>query len=160
MIVVSKNSTLKLSLGDNVVINANNSTIELVELPQTITNAITATFKDSIISGVAGYYHTFNANLCTVSCPMDVTNCSFYNSIISSNIRCGYADVKDSTIAGQFNIYGLDQDSPIIVEDINHNNIQVNRIIAGNLTNNFVSGQIEIGTIDYQDPHFNCTRFS
>lgn len=156
MIVVSKNSTLKLSLGDNVVINADNSTIDLVELPQTITNAITATFKDSIISGVAGYYHTFNANLCTVSCPMDVTNCSFYNSIISSNIRCGYADVKDSTIAGQFNIYGLDQDSPIIVEDINNNHIQVNRIIAGNLTNNFVSGQIEIGTIDYQDSHFTA----
>lgn len=87
----------------------------------------------------------------------DVEHAYLYNSAINVNVRSGYADVKDSNITSTINIYGIDQPEEIVVytnPEATGTVYNVHRIISGNFVNNFVAGNIEIGTIDYQDPHF------
>ena len=86
----------------------------------------------------------------------DVMYAYLYNSQINVNVRCGYADVKDCNIGSTINIYGIDQPDPIQVDNGQGTIINAYRIISGNFINNFVNGNIEIGTIDYQDPHFTA----
>jgi len=88
----------------------------------------------------------------------DVVHAYLYNSVISAPVYCGYCDVKDCNIANTIQVYGIDQDNEITVDSDpaatgTHAIYHVHRIISGNFVNNFVSGQIEIGTVDYNDPH-------
>lgn len=78
-----------------------------------------------------------------------------YNSIINENVRCGTCDVKDCNISKTLNIYGVNGESYSFTEIVNGSEVPytVTRFIYGNIINNFISGQIEIGTIDAHDPH-------
>ena len=88
----------------------------------------------------------------------DTVHAYLYNSAISVPVYCGYCDVKDCNIGNTIQIYGIDQDNEITVDTEpeatgTHLIYHVHRIISGNFVNNFVGGQIEIGTVDYNDPH-------
>lgn len=88
----------------------------------------------------------------------DTVHAYLYNSVISAPVYCGYCDVKDCNIGNTIQVYGIDQDDEIAVDTDpaatgTHTIYHVYRIISGNFVNNFVSGQIEIGTVDYNDPH-------
>ena len=88
----------------------------------------------------------------------DTVHAYLYNSAISVPVYCGYCDVKDCNIGNTIQVYGIDQDNTITVDTDpaatgTHAIYEVNRIISGNFVNNFVGGQIEIGTISAQDPH-------
>lgn len=88
----------------------------------------------------------------------DIVHAYLYNSVISAPVYCGYCDVKDCNIGNTIQVYGIDQDDEITVDTDpaatgTHTIYHVHRIISGNFVNNFVSGQIEIGTVDYNDPH-------
>lgn len=90
----------------------------------------------------------------------DVDNAYLYNSAISIDVHCGYCDVKDCNIANTIQVYGVNQPDAIIVDPTPtataaHTTYEVHRIISGNFVNNFVAGNIEIGTIDAQDPHIS-----
>ena len=93
---------------------------------------------------------------------IDTTYSYNYNSVITINIHCGYADIKDSNISSTVQIYGIDQTDEIIVDPTpevtaTHTQWHVHRIIAGTIVNNYVNGNIEIGTIDYtNDPHYTA----
>ena len=83
-----------------------------------------------------------------------------YNTVMAVPVYCGYADVKDSNISNTIQVYGIDQTDTIIVDTDpsatgTHVTYNVNRIISGNFVNNFVGGEIEIGTVDFQDPHIS-----
>lgn len=88
----------------------------------------------------------------------DAEHAYLYNSAISVPVHCGYADVKDCNIANTIQVYGINQPDEITVDPDptatgEHTIYHVHRIISGNFVNNFVAGNIEIGTISYQDPH-------
>lgn len=88
----------------------------------------------------------------------DVTNAYIYNSVQSVPVYCGYADVKDSNIGAEFQIYGIDQEDEITVDTDpsatgTHPVYHVHRIVSGNLVNNFINETVQIGTVDSQDPH-------
>lgn len=86
----------------------------------------------------------------------DVDNAYLYNSAISIPVHCGYADVKDCNIASTIQVYGINQPDEVTVytnPEATGTVYHVHRIISGNFVNNFVAGNIEIGTVDYQDPH-------
>ena len=90
----------------------------------------------------------------------DVDAAYVYNSVQNVNIYAGYADFKDSNIGPNIKIqvYGLDQDSEITVDTDpaatgTHTIYHVHRIVSGNFVNNFVNGTIELGTVDFNDPH-------
>ena len=90
----------------------------------------------------------------------DVVHAYLYNSVISVPVYCGYCDVKDCNIGNTIQVYGIDQDDEITVDTDpaatgTHTIYHVHRIISGNFVNNFVGGQIEIGTVDYHDPHIS-----
>ena len=93
---------------------------------------------------------------------IDATYVNSYNSTLNVPLYCGYGDVKDSNIADNIQVYGIDQQDEITVDTDpsatgTHTVYQVNRVIAGNFVNNFVNGSIEIGTVNYDsDPHFNA----
>jgi len=85
----------------------------------------------------------------------DVVNAYLYNTVQDVPVYAGYADVKDSNIDSTFQVYGLDgYDIPVTGEGSASGTVyHVHRVISGNFVNNFVNGQIEIGTVDSQDPH-------
>ena len=90
----------------------------------------------------------------------DTDHAYLYNTAITLPLYCGYADVKDCNISNTIQVYGINQDDEIIVDTDpaasgTHPIYHVHRIISGNFVNNFVAGTIEIGTIDYQDPHIS-----
>ena len=90
----------------------------------------------------------------------DTVHAYLYNSTISAPVYCGYCDVKDCNIGNTIQVYGINQDEEITVDTDpaatgTHAIFHVHRIISGNFVNNFVSGQIEIGTVDYNDPHIS-----
>lgn len=90
----------------------------------------------------------------------DTVHAYLYNSVISVPVYCGYCDVKDCNIGNTIQVYGIDQDDEITVDTDpaatgTHAVFHVHRIISGNFVNNFVGGQIEIGTVDYNDPHIS-----
>lgn len=92
----------------------------------------------------------------------DTVHAYLYNSVVNVPVYCGYCDVKDCNISQVFQVYGIDHDETIIVDTDpsatgTHPIYNVNRIISGNFVNNFVAGTIEIGTVDYQDPHITVT---
>ena len=95
----------------------------------------------------------------TGSGSFDTDHAYLYNTVVTVPVYCGYADAKDCNIGSTIQIYGIDQEDTIVVDTDpaatgTHVTYNVNRIISGNFVNNFISGQIEIGTISYQDPHF------
>ena len=124
----------------NASIRLQNTTINV---EQTRINLYALNCQDSTISGSGSF---------------DVQYAYLYNTVQSVPVYCGYCDVKDCNIGNTIQIYGIDQEETITV-DTNpaatgtHIVYNVNRIIAGNFVNNFVAGQIEIGTVDYHDPH-------
>lgn len=91
---------------------------------------------------------------------IDATYINSNNSTLNVPLHCGYCDVKDSNIANNIQVYGIDQEETIYVDTDpaatgTHTIYEVNRIIAGNFVNNFINGYVEIGTVDYaDDPHF------
>lgn len=90
----------------------------------------------------------------------DTDHAYLYNTAITLPLYCGYADVKDCNISNTIQVYGINQDDEITVDTDpaatgTHPIYHVHRIISGNFVNNFVAGTIEIGTIDYQDPHIS-----
>lgn len=91
---------------------------------------------------------------------IDAVYAAIYNSVQNVNIYSGYCDMKDSNIGPDvvIQVYGIDHEDTIVVDTDpsatgTHVTYNVNRIISGNFVNNFVNGTIELGTIDYQDPH-------
>lgn len=89
----------------------------------------------------------------------DVEHAYLYNTVQNVPVYCGYADVKDCNIGNIIQVYGIDQEAEITVDTDpaatgTHTVYHVHRIVAGNFVNNFVANQIQIGTIDYNDPHF------
>lgn len=100
-----------------------------------------------------------NASI-TGSGSFDTDHAYLYNTVITVPVYCGYADVKDCNISNTIQVYGINQDDEITVDTDpaatgTHPIYHVHRIISGNFVNNFVAGQIEIGTISYQDPHIS-----
>ena len=96
----------------------------------------------------------------TGSGSFDADHAYLYNTAITVPVYCGYADVKDCNISNTIQVYGLDQEDTIVVDTDpaatgTHVTYNVNRIISGNFVNNFVAGTIEIGTVDFQDPHIS-----
>lgn len=88
----------------------------------------------------------------------DVEHAYLYNTVQNVPVYCGYADVKDCNIGNIVQVYGIDQEAEITVDTDpaatgTHAIYHVHRIISGNFVNNFVSNQIQIGTVDYDDPH-------
>ena len=99
--------------------------------------------QDSVISGTGSF---------------DTQYAYLYNTVQNVPVYCGYCDVKDCNIGNTIQVYGINQDDEITVDTDpaasgTHVIYHVHRIISGNFVNNFVAGQIEIGTISYQDPH-------
>lgn len=139
-----KNCEMNIKFADgfnpNASIRLQSSTINVT---QARVNLYALNVRDSSISG-SGSFDTQYAYL--------------YNAVQEIPIYCGYCDVKDSNLGNTFQVYGIDQDDEIIVDTDpaatgTHEIYHVHRVISGNFINNFVAGQIEIGTIDYQDPH-------
>ena len=92
----------------------------------------------------------------------DANNAFMYNTVQNVPVYCGYCDVKDSNIGDTLQIYGVYHDDVITVDPTpevtsTHATYDVHTIISGNVVNNFISGQLEIGTIDSQDPHLSLT---
>ena len=88
----------------------------------------------------------------------DADHAYFYNAVVTIPVYCGYADIKDCNISSTIQVYGLDQAETIVVDTDpaatgTHITYDVNRIISGNFINNFITGTIELGTVDQQDPH-------
>ena len=91
----------------------------------------------------------------------DVEHAYLYNTVQNVPVYCGYADVKDCNIGNIIQVYGIDQESEITVDTDpaatgTHTVYHVHRIVAGNFVNNFVANQIQIGTIDFNDPHYTA----
>ena len=141
---VIKNSELNLTVANDavtgIVIRAQDSTINI---SQDLTlSAINC--QNTAIVGTGS---------------IDVTDAYIYNSPISVPVKCGYCDIKDSNLSNTIQLYGKYQDEEITV----YTNPQatgtiyhVHRILSGNFVNNFVAGNIEIGTVDSQDPHYTA----
>ena len=88
----------------------------------------------------------------------DVEHAYLYNTVQNVPVYCGYADVKDCNIGNIIQVYGIDQEDEITVDTDpaatgTHTVYHVHRIISGNFVNNFVANQIQIGTVDFNDPH-------
>ena len=88
----------------------------------------------------------------------DTEHAYLYNTVQNVPVYCGYADVKDCNIGNIIQVYGIDQEDEITVDTDpaatgTHTVYHVHRIISGNFVNNFVANQIQIGTVDSQDPH-------
>ena len=133
---------VKFAAGFNVgsSVRLQNSTINV---EQSRINLENLNCQDSSIGGTGSF---------------DVVHAYLYNSAISAPVYCGYCDVKDCNIGNTIQVYGIDQDNEITVDTDpavtgTHTIYHVHRIISGNFVNNFVGGQIEIGTVDYNDPH-------
>ena len=114
-----------------------------INIEQDRVNLYALNGQDSVITGTGSF---------------DTQYAYLYNTVQSVPVYCGYCDVKDCNIGSTIQVYGINQDTEIIVDTDpaatgTHAIYHVNRIISGNFVNNFVGGQIEIGTIDYQDPH-------
>lgn len=114
-----------------------------INIEQDRVNLYALNGQDSVITG-SGSFDTQYAYL--------------YNVVQNVPVYCGYCDVKDSNIGNTIQVYGINQDDEITVDTDpaatgTHVIYHVHRIISGNFVNNFVNGQIEIGTISYQDPH-------
>ena len=96
-----------------------------------------------------------NSNI-TGTGSFDTDNAFLYNTVVNADVHCGYCDVKDCNIGNTIQIYGVNQPDEITVytnPEATGTVYHVNRVISGNLVNNFIAGNIEIGTINAQDPH-------
>ena len=116
-----------------------------INIEQDRVNLYALNGQDSVLSGTGSF---------------DTQYAYLYNTVQSVPVYCGYCDVKDCNIGSTIQIYGINHDSEIVVDTDpaatgTHTIYHVHRIISGNLVNNFVGGQIEIGTVDYQDPHLS-----
>lgn len=86
----------------------------------------------------------------------DTDNAFLYNTVVNADVHCGYCDVKDCNIGNTIQIYGVNQPDEITVytnQEATGTVYHVHRVISGNIVNNFIAGNVEIGTIDSQDPH-------
>lgn len=85
MIVIIKDSNVKLDVKGSTTLSVTNSTVDLNEMPAQATsgtNQITASFRDSTITGQTGVYESFTS----------------YNSIVSAPVIARNSVVKDSQI--------------------------------------------------------------
>lgn len=86
----------------------------------------------------------------------DTDNSFLYNTNQNVPVYSGYCAVKDSDINNVLQIYGTNSDTviPVSGEGAASGTVYyVRRLISGILVNNFVNGQIEIGT-EYGDPNY------
>lgn len=143
-IYVFKNCEMNVKFADgfntNASIRLQGSTINV---DQDRVNLYALNGQDSSISGSGSF---------------DAQYAYLYNVVQNVPVYCGYGDVKDSNISNTFQVYGIDQDNEITVDTDpaatgTHVIYHVHRIISGNFVNNFVGGQIELGTVNAQDPH-------
>lgn len=96
-----------------------------------------------------------NSNI-TGTGSFDTDNAFLYNTVVNTDVHCGYCDVKDCNIGNTIQVYGVEQPDEITVytnPEATGTVYHVHRVISGNFVNNFVAGNIEIGTIDSHDPH-------
>lgn len=114
-----------------------------INVDQDRVNLYALNCQDSVISGTGSF---------------DTQYAYLYNTVQNVPVYCGYCDVKDCNIGNTIQVYGINQDDEITVDTDpaatgTHVIYHVHRIISGNFVNNFVAGQIEIGTVSAQDPH-------
>ena len=89
----------------------------------------------------------------------DVNYLTANNCMLSIPMYAAYMDIKNSNIQNTVQVYGLEQDSPIIVDTDPsstdpHPTYSVTRVISANFIDNYVNGQIMIGHADAFDPHY------
>lgn len=158
MTVVIKDSDVKLTLGSNVVVSARNSTIEYESGPSVFANALNVTAINSTLVGAIFVCNNFNVRDCILNAPVDTTYGYFYNTTISQDISCGYADIQGCNIGSTFILYGVEGDVMQIPNTQRDGTIAGyytnTRYINGNIKDNFVSGQIVLGITDLNNLHY------
>ena len=89
MIVIIKDSNIKLNVKGSATMSVTNSTVDLNEMPASATsdrNKITASFRDSTITGQSGVYESFTSYNCIVSAPVIARNSVVKDSQINQDL--------------------------------------------------------------------------
>lgn len=161
--IVAINSTLKLRPNTNTSFNiqggsvefdeywSDNATINSVQLLNTTLNAPSANIYTIT---------NFGSRNSTVNAKLDVTaSAAYYNTVISQDQQCAYADVKDCNIGTSFLLYGItgeDIQFPIYNELGEQTEVlHTTRYVNGTFKDNFVSGQIVLGA-DNENSHYTA----
>lgn len=131
--VIVKDSKVKLELNQNTVLQVTNSTVDMVSLPTDKDKFITASFRDSTLSGVEGYYNSFTS----------------YNSILMSDIYARNSVIKDSQINGKLTLLYHDGAERTITYVGGYNDATtytktISKFITSYLDNNIFNNQLVI----------------
>ena len=133
MTVIVKDSSLKLSLGDNTILQATNSSVEFESLPTEEDKLINASIRDSTLTGIEGYYNSFTS----------------YNSILMSDVYARNSVIKDSQINGKLTLlYHNGAERTVIYvggyNDATEYTKTVSKFISSYLDNNIFNNQLVI----------------
>ena len=151
--VVMTNCTVKLKIHNNVSLSVTGGAVEFDNNWNDAWSLNMLTFLDTTVVGYTGVLYkgvTLSSRNSIINSQFDITgNAAYYNSVISQNQQCAYADVKDCNIGAEFLLYGITGDNitfPI------HNDagqevatLVTTRYVNGTFKDNYVSGKIVLG---------------